>query len=194
MNKGKDKSNGSEHKGTTAVAERGASRSDGRDEILAYRRPALPSGWLGDTFPMVRRLADEFDRVFEGFGTNFLLRSPWTSDAVTGSWMPPVEVLRRGDRLVVRAELPGMAKEDIHVEVMDGALSIQGERRTEHEESQDEYYRSERSFGSFFRAIPIPEDAEADKADASFRDGVLEITIPARGRDERRRRRLEVKG
>ena len=74
------------------------------------------------------------------------------------------------------------------------ALSIQGERRTEHEDSQDEYYRSERSFGSFFRAIPIPEDAEADKADASFRDGVLEITIPARGRDERRRRRLEVKG
>ena len=67
--------------------------------------------------------------------------------------------------------------------------SIQGERRTEHEDSQDEYYRSERSFGSFFRAIPIPEDAEADKADASFRDGVLEITIPARGRDERRRRR-----
>ena len=86
MNKAKDKSNGSEQKGTTAVAERGASRSDGRDEILAYRRPPLPSGWLGNTFPMVRRLADEFDRVFEGFGfpTNSLLRSPWTSDGVTG--------------------------------------------------------------------------------------------------------------
>ncbi len=114
MNKHKDKSNGSEQKGATAVAERGTERSDGHDEILAYRRPLVSSGWMGDAFPMVRRLADEFDRVFEGFGFgsnslwgNSPLRSPWSTDAGTGSWMPPVEVVWRGDRLVVRAELPG---------------------------------------------------------------------------------------
>jgi HSP20 family protein len=201
MNKHKDKSNGSEQKGATAVAERSTERLDGRDEILAYRRPLVPSGWMGDAFPTVRRLADEFDRVFEGFGFggnslwgNSLLRSPWSTDAGTGSWMPPVEVLWRGDRLVVRADLPGVAKDDIQVEVMDGAMSIRGQRRAEHEENRDGFYCSERSYGSFSRTILLPEGAEADKADVNFRDGVLEITIPAQGRQERQRHRLEVKG
>ena len=157
---------------------------------------------MGDAFPMVRRLFDEFDRAFEGFGFggNFLrggspLRSPWGTDAASGSWMPPVEVLWRGEQVVVRVELPGVAKNDIRVEVMDGGMSCAGERHDDHQESRDDFYRDPAlTARSFCRTIPLPEGAEADKADVNFRDGVLEITIPRQGRQERLRHRLEVKG
>ena len=97
---------------------------------------------------------------------------------------PTVEVFQRGDRLIIRAELPGLSKEDIHVEVANDTITIQGERRQEHEERREDYFHSERSYGSFFRNILLPEGIEADKAEANFRDGVLEITIPAPRREK----------
>ena len=127
------------------------------------------------------RLADEFDRVFEGFGfgTNSLLRSAWTSDEGTGSWMPPIEVLRRGDRFVVRAELPGIHQGGYSCGGNGWAISIQGERRTEHEESHDEYYRSERSFGSFFRDSDASRMPRQRQGRREFPGWSSEITIPA---------------
>jgi HSP20 family protein len=135
----------------------------------------------------MRWFADEWDRFFDDFGLGRGLMMPWLFGGRRGgslsrglgmdlaAWWPQMEVFRRDNNLVVRADLPGLSKDDIQVEVRDDAITIQGERRQEHE---DEYH-SERSYGSFFRNIPLPEGVEASKAEANFRDGVLEITMPA---------------
>ena len=80
------------------------------------------------------------------------------------------------------------------MEVTGDAITISGERKSEHEERGEGYYRSERSYGSFHRRIPLPEGVTADDADATFRDGVLEIAMQAPQRQEQRSRRLEIKG
>jgi len=72
-------------------------------------------------------------------------------------WSPQIETFQRGDQFVVRADLPGLRKEDINVEVTEQGITLQGERRVEHEEEREGYYRSERSYGSFYRTIPSPK-------------------------------------
>jgi HSP20 family protein len=95
------------------------------------------------------------------------------------AWAPRVEVAERGGKLVVRAELPGVAKKDVQVELRDDALAIRGERHQEREERRKGFYRSERSYGTFYREIPLPAGTDAEQVAATFRDGVLEITLPA---------------
>jgi len=151
----------------------------------------------------MHRFAEEMDRVFQGFGIGHGATMPWSPArqrepsgegvALTG-WSPQVEVFERGDRLVVRADLPGLSKDDVQVEATNEAVTIRGERRQEHEERRGGFYHTERSYGSFSRTIPLPEGAEADKAEANFRDGVLEITLPAPKRETSQGRRLEIKG
>jgi HSP20 family protein len=89
-----------------------------------------------------------------------------------------VEVVERDGNLIVRADLPGLTKDDVRVEITEDVLTIEGERHAEHEEKQAGVVRSERSYGRFRRQIPLPEEANADQATASFRDGVLEISMP----------------
>ena len=93
---------------------------------------------------------------------------------------------------MVRADLPGLSRDDVKVDVTDDAITIQGERRREHEDERGGVYRSERSYGSFQRVIALPEGAITDQAKASFRDGVLEITMPAPSEQVTRGRRLEI--
>jgi HSP20 family protein len=92
----------------------------------------------------------------------------------------------------VRADLPGLKKEDIKIDVTDSALTIEGERREDHEEDREGYYRSERSYGSFYRVVPLPEGAITDSAKAHFNDGVLEIVVQAPPREVTRGRRLQI--
>jgi HSP20 family protein len=92
--------------------------------------------------------------------------------------MPAVDVFEKEDKFVVKAELPGMKEEDIHVSVVGDTLSIKGEKKTETEVKEEDYYRSERSYGSFYRSIPLPSNVDADKIKASFEDGVLEVALP----------------
>jgi HSP20 family protein len=87
--------------------------------------------------------------------------------------------LQKNNELTIRADLPGLKRDEVSVEVGDNAVTIQGERKREHEEEREGYYRTERSYGSFYRVIPLPQGAISDQAKASFRDGVLEITMPA---------------
>jgi HSP20 family protein len=93
-------------------------------------------------------------------------------------WMPAVDVFEKEDRFVVKAELPGMKEDDIDVSVVGDTLSIKGEKKTETETKDEDYYRCERSYGSFYRSIPIPSNVDADKIEASFEDGVLEVALP----------------
>jgi HSP20 family protein len=158
-------------------------------------------------FTMMRRMAEDMDRLFENFGlgrTGFGLsptlgtdrdRDLWsdTGAASFAEWTPQVEAFRRGDKLVVRADLPGLKKDDVNVEIDDGLLTISGERREEREDDRGDYYRSERTYGQFYRAIPLPEGINENQCDASFNDGVLEITFPAPKQEERRAKRIQVK-
>jgi HSP20 family protein len=108
-----------------------------------------------------------------------------------GLWSPQIETFEREGQLVIRADLPGLSKDDVNVELNDDAITISGERHNENEEQREGYYRSERSYGSFYRQIPLPRGVNADDAQASFRNGVLEITLKA-PQLQSQKRRLEI--
>jgi len=152
---------------------------------------------LRGPFQMLERFADEMDRVFDDFGFG----RRWFTPSLGGArprlrraeeFLPDVEVLQRDNNLVIRADLPGLTRDDIKVEVADDGVTIQGERKREHEEEKGGVYRSERSYGSFSRTIALPEGAMTDQAKAAFKDGVLEITMPAPPDSVKRGRRLEI--
>jgi HSP20 family protein len=162
------------------------------NQQLSRRESSAPS-----PFRMLERFADEVDRMFDefGLGRGWGLGRNWgrsTPAAESAMWTPRIDVSQRNNELVIRADLPGMSKDDVKVDVTDDAIVIQGERRREHGEEKGGIYRSERSYGSFYRAIPLPEGAITDQAKASFKDGVLEITMPAPPEQVTRGRRIEI--
>jgi HSP20 family protein len=166
-------------------------------------------GGATSPFDLMQRMSEDMDRLLEqfgfgraGFGLTPNVGSLVGSDLGGRSsrfgggdslWAPQVEVGQRGDRLVVRADLPGVNKDDVHVEVDDGVLTISGERRNEQQEERDGVFRSERSYGSFYRAIPLPEGLSADQCDAKFNDGVLEVSLPVPKQEERTSRRVQIR-
>ncbi|HEY7545091.1 MAG TPA: Hsp20/alpha crystallin family protein [Blastocatellia bacterium] len=169
-------------------------REGGQQRGITRRDPFSTSLWSGNPFTLMSRFADEMDRLFEDFGFGRSMLAPagrqglWPSGRMEQSvWSPQMEVFEREGQIVVRADLPGLNKDDIKIDITDDALTIQGERRQEHEQSEEGFYHSERSFGHFYRSIALPEGVDADNAKANFRDGVLEITIPAPQRTQRRR-------
>jgi HSP20 family protein len=152
-------------------------------------RPATP-------FRMLERFADEMDRVFEDFGFgrlgSRLSGRGFGLPSGEEMWSPELEVFHRNSELVIRADLPGLTRDDVKVDIADNQVTIEGERQRQHEEEQEGVYRSERSYGKFYRVIPLPEGVMADQAKATFRNGVLEITMPAPPEQARRGRRLEI--
>lgn len=136
-----------------------------------------------------RSWTDQMERFFNSFGLG-------AAGNRIGDWNlfnPQVETFQRGDELVIRADLPGLSKDDVNLEITEDSVVIQGERRHEFEDtSREGFYRSERSYGSFYRAIPLPEGAITENAKASFRNGVLEITMPAPPHEANRGRKIEI--
>jgi HSP20 family protein len=133
-------------------------------------------------FSFMRRFGEEMDRLFDdfGFGGSLAVPSFGTLGRQAFDWSPQTEIFERDNQLVIRADLPGLTKDDVNVNIEDNRITIWGERRSEHkEENKGGYYRSERSYGSFYRSIPLPEGIDADKTTANFNNGVLEITMPA---------------
>jgi len=117
------------------------------------------------------RELEEWERRFDDlFG-----RPLWRLPVEERGWMPAVDVFEKEDRFVVKAELPGMKEEDIDVSVVGDTLFIRGEKKTEIKE--EDYYRCERSYGSFYRSIPLPSNVDANKIEASFDGGVLEVAL-----------------
>ena len=155
----------------------------------ALTRP-FTGGW---PFDSMIKWADEVDRMFENFGIGRgLFPVAWRKEPEETTWMPAVEVFQKGGEFIVRAELPGLNKEHVTVEIEDELLTIRGERKHEKEEKKEHYYRSERSYGSFYRAVPLPTGVKIEDAKASFKDGVLEVVMPAPAEAERHARRLEI--
>lgn len=149
-------------------------------------------------FGFMRRFAGDMERLFEDFeGFQFpslLGRDlfPFRKEFEHVAWVPEIEVLHKNGQFTVRADLPGLKKDDVKVELTDDSLTISGERKEEKEEKREGYYRSERSYGSFYRKIPLPEGAKTNTATAEFTDGVLQVTVQASER-EQQARRLEIK-
>lgn len=176
---------------------------------VARRGMSAPiRGGINNPFELMQRMSEDMDRLFGqfGFGRSGFGLSPIgllgrsdIADRSTGFgidqslWTPQVETSQRGDRFVVRADLPGIKKDDVRVEVDDDVLTISGERRNEQRDERDGYFRSERSYGSFFRAIPLPEGVRADQCEAKFNDGVLEISLPAPKQPDRTARQIQVR-
>jgi len=144
------------------------------------------SFWDAAPFTTIRRVADQVDEMIDraGLGRGWL--APVTNrnffpDLIEGSsllnWRPEIEVFRNGDDMVVRVDLPGMTREDVSVRFVEDGVVIEGERRSQHEEHRHGYYHSERHYGRFSRRVAIPRDVNIEDARATFRDGVLEITI-----------------
>jgi HSP20 family protein len=147
-------------------------------------------------FAFMRRFGEEMDSLFAdfGIGRGWLAPIEKGTNLAQGLWSPEVEVFERGKDLVVRADLPGLTKDDVNVEVADNGITIEGERKNEVNEEDEGYYRSERTYGKFYRRVPLPHGVKAEDAEATFRDGVLEITMPAAARDQKKSRKLQISG
>ena len=132
----------------------------------------MPARASRDPFTMLRQMMSSFDRAFEDFPAFAERRTDGDG------WYPRIDVLERDKRLVTRIDLPGMKKEDVNVEVADGQLVVSGERTRESEKTTDNVYRSEREYGSFCRAVPLPDGCRLEDVQATFANGVLEVSVP----------------
>jgi HSP20 family protein len=121
---------------------------------------------------------DEGRRYSNIFDNPFLPAAWQRLPELEKEWIPAIEMFEKEDRFVVKAELPGMKEEDVDVSVTDDMLTIKGERKTENEVNDEDYYCCERSYGSFFRSIGLPSTVDAKKIEATFEDGVLDISLP----------------
>jgi len=136
-------------------------------------------------FEQLFNLRDEINRLMDspttdfGHGTEFF-----------NGWIPAVDVLEDKNNVVVRAELPGMQKEDINISLHEGVLSISGERKPKEQNAQNQVYRSERFYGRFHRTVSLPKPVAADKVKAGYKDGLLTITLPKT--EEAKPRQIEV--
>ena len=105
-------------------------------------------------------------------------------------WVPAMDLVETEDALVLHADLPGLDRDDVTIEIKDGVLNVSGERKSEHTEDADGYYRVERGFGSFSRSLTLPKGVDADRVTAEFDKGVLEVSIPKP--EERVPHRVEI--
>jgi HSP20 family protein len=197
-------------------------REEGRTPQGARTRPDLGArrqfgtgedAGPGSPFAMMSRMMDDMDRLFVDFGLGPAFgpalmpatglrtrtdrqataqRGAGERPAARGSWLPAVELFTHGNELVARADLPGLKREDVTVEIVEDQLLIHGERRNDREERGEGFYHSERSYGSFLRTIPLPEGTDAEGIAASFADGVLEVRVPL-PKQEERRKKVEIR-
>jgi HSP20 family protein len=160
-----------------------------KEQNLQKGNAATPELWE-NPFGLLRRLTGEMERLFDWRAQRVVSGLPLIGEA---AWIPSIDVFQKNGSLVVRADLPGLTKDDVKIEVTEDAITVQGERKKEVEEEKEGYYRLERAFGSFYRAVPLPEGVKPEAVKATFKDGVLEIIAPLPpARTEPQARRVEI--
>jgi HSP20 family protein len=127
----------------------------------------------------------EFDRLFSS-----LFNDTRTRGGTVQRWVPPMDLVEADEHFVLKADLPGLAEDDVAIEVQDNVLTVSGSREAEHERKEQGWYRLERSYGSFSRALTLPDGVDADRVEARFDRGVLEVRIPKP--EERKPRRIAI--
>lgn len=158
-------------------------REPGRG-IEPYRASAelMRPDWTSSPFSMMGRLMGDMNRLFEDFGFGQAFGSPLMPRGETAfaraPWIPRVDIFERDGNLVVHADLPGLRQEDVNVKIDNGVLTVSGERSHTHEHESGGVYRCERSYGRFQRSLALPEGVDPESVQASFDNGVLEVTMP----------------
>jgi HSP20 family protein len=195
---------GGAQQGGGATGQQGSqqeSYSPGREQQggqLSRRGGGMPSLFSGRSSPfeMFRRLDEDMDRLFQQFwgGGRNLMRGRG-ADVQHSMWMPQVEVCEEGGKLHVYSDLPGLRKEDVKLSIEGDQLIVQGERRSGREEGKQGsgFYHSERSYGSFYRSIPLPEGVDPQTVEASFKDGVLDVCFDAPRMAQQQSRQIEIR-
>jgi HSP20 family protein len=135
-------------------------------------------------FSLMRTMTEELDRTFNESNSR---------ERGERAWAPAIEVTQREGNFVVRAELPGLNADDVKLEITDDAIVIEGERKVEHEETKGGIHVTERRYGRFYRAIPLPEGAKTDEARAVYTNGVLKVTVPTE-EPKSQRREIPIQG
>ena len=118
------------------------------------------------------------NRIDRMFNNPYWLTDRVGDDTGMGMWNPVVDLYEKDDHFVIKAELPGVDKKDIAIDLKDRVLTLSGERSYENEVKEENYYRRERSYGKFQRAFTLPADVDSDKIKAEFKDGLLKIEVP----------------
>jgi HSP20 family protein len=131
-------------------------------------------------------LQGDMNRLFD----SFFGRRDNSGSAAARNWVPAMDLVETEDQLVLRADLPGMGRDDIDIEVKDNVLTISGERKAEHERKGEGFHRIERSFGRFSRSLGLPRGMDAGSVTANFENGVLEVRMPKPA--ERKPTRIEI--
>ena len=144
----------------------------------------------------------EFDRMFENFASALPAfgggRDPFDIDTLRRApagfgAIPAVDVVEKEGEYAITAELPGLDEKDVEVTVADGVITLKGEKKAEREEKKKDYYLAERSYGSFRRSFRLPEDVDAAKIDAAFKQGVLTLRLPKSPAAQPKTQKIEVK-
>jgi HSP20 family protein len=125
-----------------------------------------------------REMPSLHNRMTRFFDDPFMRLSRMADDDSMGMWNPAVDLYEKDDHFVIKAELPGVDKKDIKVDLKDRMLTLSGERTYDNEVKEENYYRKERSYGKFQRAFRLPADVDSDKIKAEFKDGVLQVEVP----------------
>ena len=130
------------------------------------------------------RIRKEMDRLWDSFLEGRPMRR-------AGEWLPSIDVSETKSDLVIKAELPGMDSKDIDISLSNGFLTIKGEKNQEKEEKDENYHLIERSYGSFTRSVRLPREVQSDKITASFKNGVLRVTLPKS--EEAKKKEIKIK-
>jgi HSP20 family protein len=148
----------------------------------------IPKFFSREPFGLLRQMTSELDRAFD--------TPPWPAFFEGGKpeavWTPLIDVFEKDNRLITTVDLPGMKKEEVKVEVIDGTLVISGERKREYQEKKEQFYRREREYGTFYRVVPLYEGMTFEDIKATFAEGVLEVSLPLPVPVEKKARRVEI--
>ncbi len=143
-----------------------------------------------EPFTRLRTIQDQFNRLFEDTFENYPAA---TREGLERKWLPLVDIYEDKDSFVVKAELPGVKKEDVTIEIKDTVLTLSGERKQEGEVKKENYHRIERVYGKFTRSFTLPGSVKIEGVHAQYKDGVLEITLPKAEKAKPKSIPIEVK-
>jgi HSP20 family protein len=154
--------------------------------------PAVWSGGRGEEDLPLQSLQRQVNRLFDDFFRGFDLR-PFAEMGRVGEFTPRIDVTETDKTFTVTAELPGMDEKDVEVMLSSDSLTIKGEKKHEKEEKGENFYRMERSYGSFHRVIPLPAGVDAAKVDASVSKGILTVNLPKTAKAKEKTKKVTVK-
>ncbi|MDD3374111.1 MAG: Hsp20/alpha crystallin family protein [Candidatus Omnitrophica bacterium] len=154
--------------------------------LVPYRK----DNWWVDPFSELEGIQKQMNQLFD-FS---LARNPLGDTTLLGGqWAPAVDVYDSKDSLLVKADLPGLTKDEIEVSIHDGSLILKGEKKKDTEVKEEKYFKTERFYGSFFRTIPLPASVDVNKVDAKYQDGVLTLTLPKKEEAKPKQISIDVK-